>query len=48
MRHTGIDLIGDVPWGTHFCPLHADEAGGALAAEVSNFDDYAASHWDNR
>ena len=19
MRHTGIDVLGDVPWGTHFC-----------------------------
>ncbi len=22
MRHTGIDVIGDVPWGTHFCQFY--------------------------
>jgi PAS domain S-box-containing protein len=22
MRHTGIDAIGDVPWGTHFCQFY--------------------------
>jgi hypothetical protein len=23
MRRTGIDVIGDVPWGTHFCQFYA-------------------------
>ena len=22
MRHSGIDVIGDVPWGTHFCQFY--------------------------
>ncbi len=22
MRHTGIEVIGDVPWGTHFCQFY--------------------------
>jgi PAS domain S-box-containing protein len=22
IRHTGIDLVGDVPWGTHFCQFY--------------------------
>ena len=22
MRRTGIDVIGDVPWGTHFCQFY--------------------------
>ena len=22
MRQTGIDVIGDVPWGTHFCQFY--------------------------
>lgn len=22
MRRTGIDIIGDVPWGTHFCQFY--------------------------
>ena len=21
-RHSGIDVIGDVPWGTHFCQFY--------------------------
>ena len=25
MRHTGIPIIGDVPWGTHFCQFYQDE-----------------------
>lgn len=25
MRHTGIDVIGDVPWGTHFCQFYQHE-----------------------
>ncbi len=25
MRPTGIDIIGDVPWGTHFCQFYQDE-----------------------
>ena len=24
MRHTGIPIIGDVPWGTHFCQFYQD------------------------
>ncbi len=24
MRHTGIPVIGDVPWGTHFCQFYHD------------------------
>ena len=24
-RHTGIPVIGDVPWGTHFCQFYQDE-----------------------
>lgn len=22
LRHSGIDIIGDVPWGTHFCQFY--------------------------
>ena len=22
MRHSGIDVIGSVPWGTHFCQFY--------------------------
>ena len=22
MRHTGLDVVGDVPWGTHFCQFY--------------------------
>ncbi len=25
MRHTGIQIIGDVPWGTHFCQFYQDQ-----------------------
>ena len=25
MRHTGIHIIGDVPWGTHFCQFYQDQ-----------------------
>src|SRR3974377_1086189 len=25
MRHTGIPIIGDVPWGTHFCQFYQDK-----------------------
>ena len=25
MRHTGIHIIGDVPWGTHFCQFYQDK-----------------------
>ncbi len=25
MRATGLDVIGDVPWGTHFCQFYEDE-----------------------
>ena len=25
MRGTGIPIIGDVPWGTHFCQFYRDE-----------------------
>ncbi|MFB3852802.1 MAG: MEDS domain-containing protein [Vicinamibacterales bacterium] len=25
MRCTGIEIIGDVPWGTHFCQFYQDE-----------------------
>ncbi|HSL20270.1 MAG TPA: MEDS domain-containing protein [Vicinamibacterales bacterium] len=25
MRPTGIDIIGDVPWGTHFCQFYQNE-----------------------
>lgn len=25
MRATGIDIIGDVPWGTHFCQFYENE-----------------------
>ena len=24
-RHTGITVIGDVPWGTHFCQFYQDK-----------------------
>ena len=24
-RHTGISIIGDVPWGTHFCQFYQDK-----------------------
>ena len=26
MRHTGIDIVGDVPWGTHFCHFYEDQS----------------------
>ncbi|MHB8101140.1 MAG: MEDS domain-containing protein [Methanosarcina sp.] len=22
LRNSGIDIVGDVPWGTHFCQLY--------------------------
>lgn len=22
LRHTGIEIIGDIPWGTHFCHFY--------------------------
>ncbi|MDI6871557.1 MAG: MEDS domain-containing protein [Bacillota bacterium] len=25
MRNTGIDIIGSVPWGTHFCQFYQDK-----------------------
>jgi PAS domain S-box-containing protein len=25
MRHTGLPIIGDVPWGTHFCQFYRDQ-----------------------
>jgi PAS domain S-box-containing protein len=25
MRSTGLDIIGDVPWGTHFCQFYQDK-----------------------
>jgi PAS domain S-box-containing protein len=25
MRHTGIEIIGDVPWGTHFCQFYENQ-----------------------
>ncbi len=25
VRHTGIPIIGDVPWGTHFCQFYQDQ-----------------------
>jgi PAS domain S-box-containing protein len=25
MRHSGLDIIGDVPWGTHFCQFYRDK-----------------------
>jgi hypothetical protein len=25
MRSSGIDILGDVPWGTHFCQFYADK-----------------------
>ncbi len=25
MRHTGIHIIGDVPWGTHFCQFYQEK-----------------------
>jgi PAS domain S-box-containing protein len=25
VRHTGIPIIGDVPWGTHFCQFYQDK-----------------------
>ena len=25
VRHTGIHIIGDVPWGTHFCQFYQDK-----------------------
>jgi C4-dicarboxylate-specific signal transduction histidine kinase len=26
LRHTGIDVVGDMPWGTHFCLFYENEA----------------------
>jgi PAS domain S-box-containing protein len=26
MRHTGIDVVGDMPWGTHFCLFYETKA----------------------
>ncbi len=25
MRHTGIEIVGNVPWGTHFCQFYQDK-----------------------
>ncbi len=25
MRQTGIEIIGDAPWGTHFCQFYQDK-----------------------
>lgn len=25
MRSSGLDIIGDVPWGSHFCQFHEDQ-----------------------
>ena len=25
LRHSGIDIIGDVPWGTHFCQFYENQ-----------------------
>ena len=25
LRKTGIGIIGDVPWGTHFCQFYQDK-----------------------
>ena len=25
MRHTGINTLGDVPWGTHFCQFYQEK-----------------------
>jgi hypothetical protein len=26
MRKTGVDVVGDVPWGTHFCLFYETRA----------------------
>ena len=26
MRNTGIDVVGDMPWGTHFCLFYETQA----------------------
>jgi C4-dicarboxylate-specific signal transduction histidine kinase len=26
MRHTGVDVVGDMPWGTHFCVFYDKKA----------------------
>ena len=26
MRKTGVDVVGDMPWGTHFCLLYEAKA----------------------
>jgi PAS domain S-box-containing protein len=26
MRHTGVDVVGDMPWGTHFCVFYDTKA----------------------
>ena len=25
LRHTGIEVVGEVPWGTHFCQFYSDK-----------------------
>ncbi len=27
LRKTGISVVGDIPWGTHFCHFYETEAG---------------------
>jgi hypothetical protein len=26
MRRTGVDVVGDMPWGTHFCLFYETQA----------------------
>jgi hypothetical protein len=35
LRKSGIDIVGDIPWGTHFC--HFCETKGYLLEHVIPF-----------
>ena len=31
LRRTGVDVVGDMPWGTHFCLFYDTKAFGRRA-----------------
>jgi hypothetical protein len=35
MRKTGVDVVGDIPWGTHFCLFY--ETGADLLEIVVSY-----------